>query len=119
MATVSDSDAAGAADWLSVLPRDWPPPVHGPPVLMVAIRQLSRNTASGYLAQVQPGTAFWASAADAPNLLASSQAVISPPGSSARPEPPLTVNGTPGIGAGTSERQPLARQLAPALFPGG
>jgi hypothetical protein len=99
MATVTETDAAGAADWLSVLPQQWPPTG---PVLMTAIVPLRQDTAAGYLGVVAPGTVFWASARDAPNLLSGSQAIIGPPGASAAPEPPLTVNQSPGLGAGTS-----------------
>jgi hypothetical protein len=99
MAATTASDAAGAADWLSITPAPWPPPG---PVLMTAITTLRQNTAVGYLGAIQPGTTFWASAADAPNLLANSMAIIAPPGATARPEPPLTAHGTPGIAAGTS-----------------
>lgn len=99
MAATSPGDAAGAANWLSISPAAWPPVS---PVLMTAIVPLRQDTAAGYLGVIEPGTVFWASARDAPNLLANSMAVIAPPGSSAPPEPPLTANGTPGIGAGTS-----------------
>jgi hypothetical protein len=102
MAVVSFPESAGAANWLSVQPQSWPPPVPGPHVLLVAISELRQQSAAGFLPLVQPGRPFWCEPRAAPLLIASGQAVIPPPGTVLAPEPPLTANGISGLGAGTS-----------------
>src|SRR5947207_9198194 len=86
MTAIVLSDSAGAADWLSVQPQQWPA-LPGSAVLMVAVSQLSRQSAGGRLPDVPAGQPFWASARDAPNLLSAAMAVIAPPGTVLAPEP--------------------------------
>jgi hypothetical protein len=77
------------------------------PVLMVALAGLSQSSWAGQLPPVGVGEAFWASSRDAPGLVADGQAVYAPPDTVAPPvEPPHTVHGSPGFGAGTSNSTP-------------
>jgi hypothetical protein len=77
------------------------------PVLMVSLQPLSRSSWAGQLTPVTVGAAFWASSREAPGLVAAGQAEIAPPGTIAPPvEPPHTVHGSPGFGAGTSNSSP-------------
>ena len=73
-----------------------------PPVLMVALVELYQATWAGRLPNVAPGQLFWASGRDAANLLSAGYAENAPPNSVLAPEPPLTVHGSPGVGAGVS-----------------
>jgi len=71
--------------------------------LMIALTDLSRSSWSGRLPDVHDGDPFWASARDAVSLVAAGQAEYAPDGTVAPPpEPPHTVHGTAGFGAGTS-----------------
>jgi hypothetical protein len=73
------------------------------PVLMVSLQPLSRSSWAGQLTPVAANEVFWASSRDAPGLAADGQAEYAPPGTIAPPvEPPRTVHGQPGFGAGTS-----------------
>jgi hypothetical protein len=77
------------------------------PVLMVSLRPLTQSTWAGQLAPVAEGQAFWASSRDVPGLIADGWAVLAPEGTVAPPvEPPHTVHGSPGFGAGTSNSSP-------------
>jgi hypothetical protein len=77
------------------------------PVLMVALQPLTRGSWGGRLPNVTPGEPFWASARDAPKLVAAGQAKYAPEGTIAPPpEPPHTVHGSAGFGAGTSNSSP-------------
>ena len=77
------------------------------PVLMVSLQPLNRASWAGQLAPVAANTAFWAMTRDAPGLVADGQAVYAPPDTVAPPvEPPHTVHGSPGFGAGTSNSSP-------------
>jgi hypothetical protein len=77
------------------------------PQLMVALQPLSRASWAGQLPPVTIGEAFWAEARIVPSLIAAGQAELAPPGTVAPPaEPPRTVHGSPGFGAGTSNCSP-------------
>jgi hypothetical protein len=77
------------------------------PVLLVALQPLTRSAWSGRLPDVSAGEAFWASSREAPGLVADGQAEYAPEGTEAPPpEPPHTVHGTAGFGAGTSNCSP-------------
>jgi hypothetical protein len=76
--------------------------VSGPPVLMRALVLLNQWTLHGSLPQVQPGALFWADVNQVQMLIRANNAVLAAPGSTLRAEPPLTVHGTPGFGAATS-----------------
>ncbi|MGH3300966.1 MAG: hypothetical protein ACRDOK_04610 [Streptosporangiaceae bacterium] len=111
MTNIFLTDVAGSSDYESLLPPQvvTGPPVNGipqnqwmPPVLMVAIQELYQVLWSQRLPNVQPGSLFWARYNDAVLLLAVGMAVIAPAGSSLAPEPPYSVNGSPGVAAGTS-----------------
>lgn len=73
------------------------------PVLMIATIALKQYSQAGPLPPVRVGQAFWANSRQAPILAAGGLASIAPPGTPAPPpEPALTVNGVPGLAAGTS-----------------
>lgn len=77
------------------------------PQLMVALTDLTRASWAGRLPNVTAGEAFWAEARIVASLIAAGQAEIAPPGTVAPPvEPPHTVHGQPGFGAGTSNSSP-------------
>jgi hypothetical protein len=77
------------------------------PVLLVALQPLTQSAWSGRLPDVGAGEAFWASSREAPGLVADGQAEYAPEGTAAPPpEPPHTVHGTAGFGAGTSNCSP-------------
>ena len=76
--------------------------------LMIALVDgLNRSAWSGRLPNVNTGEAFWAPARNAVSLVAAGQAEYAPADTVAPPpEPPHTVHGTPGVGAGTSNSSP-------------
>jgi len=76
--------------------------------LMVALTDgLTRNTWATRLPNVAIGQPFWATPRDAVWLVADGFAEYAPDGTVAPPpEPPHTANGTPGVGAGTSNSSP-------------
>jgi hypothetical protein len=77
------------------------------PILMLALQPLSRASWAGQLPPVTAGAAFWAEARIVASLVANGQAEVAPPGTVAPPpEPPHTVHGSPGFGAGTSNSSP-------------
>jgi DNA-binding MarR family transcriptional regulator len=76
-------------------------------VLLVALQPVSRWTWGGRTPNVGTGEAFWSNSREAPGLIAAGQAVLAPEGTVAPPaEPPHTVHGSPGFGAGTSNSSP-------------
>ncbi|HEY2086722.1 MAG TPA: hypothetical protein VGH54_11960 [Mycobacterium sp.] len=78
-------------------------------VLMVSLSEqpLSVSSWGGRIANVTLGEPFWASSRDVPGLLAAGQAELAPEGTTAPPpEPPHTVHGSAGFGAGTSNSSP-------------
>lgn len=73
------------------------------PVLMIAQMKLSQYSQAGPLPPVLAGAAFWANSRQAPMLATAGQAVYAPPGTvPPAPEPGWTVNGQPGMAAGTT-----------------
>jgi hypothetical protein len=77
------------------------------PVLMVSLVPLSQTSWAQKLTPVAANEAFWAMSRDVPGLIAAGQAVLAPEGTVAPPvEPPHTVHGSPGFGAGTSNSSP-------------
>lgn len=71
--------------------------------LMIATVRLKQWTQSGPLPFVPAGQAFWADAAQAPQLVAAGLATIAPPNTPApQQEPDYTVNSVPGLATGTS-----------------
>jgi hypothetical protein len=77
------------------------------PVLMLALQPLTKQSWAGQLQPISTGDAFWSDSREAPGLIAAGQAEIAPEGTVAPPpEPPHTVHGQPGFGAGTSNSSP-------------
>lgn len=75
--------------------------------MIALIDGLNVSAWSGRLPNVNAGEAFWAPARNAVSLVAAGQAEYAPDGTIAPPpEPPHTVHGTPGVGAGTSNSSP-------------
>jgi len=75
--------------------------------LMIAPQPLSRSVLASRLPSVAIGQPFWATPRDAVWLVADGFAEYAPDGTVAPPpEPPHTANGTPGVGAGTSNSSP-------------
>ena len=73
------------------------------PVLMVSVVELKQWSLAGPLPNIPPNTPFWAQDTQQQMLISSGLAVLAPPNTTAPPaEPPHTVNGVPGLGAGTS-----------------
>jgi hypothetical protein len=73
------------------------------PVLMISLRPLRQWSQAGPLPDVPINTAFWATSTQVDSLIAGGLAVEAPPGTVApQVEPPYTVNGVPGLAAGTS-----------------
>jgi hypothetical protein len=74
-----------------------------PPVLMIALRKLTRWSQAGPQPPVPLNGVFWATAKQAPLLAAGNLAAYAPEGTPApRAEEPLTVNMVPGLAAGVS-----------------
>lgn len=73
------------------------------PVLMISLVPLRQQSLAGPLPNVPANTAFWAQDYQVDSLITGGLAVEAPPGTVAPPaEPPYTVNGVPGLAAGTS-----------------
>jgi hypothetical protein len=92
----TEPDAAGAADWISITPQDWPTG----PVLMTAIVPLRQNTAAGYLGVIEPGTVFWGSDSDAVKLGGEQPGDHRPARHHAAPGAAADRERDPGVGAG-------------------
>ena len=79
------------------------PQAAGPPVLLKALRPLVRWTQAGPQPPVPLHGIFWATARQAPLLVAGNLAVPAPAGTpEPPPEEPLTVNMVPGLASGVT-----------------
>lgn len=76
--------------------------ISGPPVLMRALIPLRQQSWAGPLPNVAINQLFWANVNQVQQLLNANAAILAPGGSQLRAEPPYTVRGVPGLGAGTS-----------------
>lgn len=88
---------------MATQPPGW---IQGPPVLMQALVLLAQQSMAGPLPNVQPGALFWADPNQVQMLISANAAVLAPANSTLRAEPPHTVRGVPGLGAGTSNSSP-------------
>jgi hypothetical protein len=78
-----------------------------PPVLLIALKPMVQASWAGQLPPPVVGEPFWAEARSVPYLIAGGYAEVAPPDTVAPPpEPPNTVHGSPGFGAGTSNSSP-------------
>jgi hypothetical protein len=71
--------------------------------LMIAVVPLKQQSWAAPLPDVAAGDPFWAQGNQVESLIAGGLAIEAPPGTTGPPpEPAYTVNGVPGLAAGTS-----------------
>lgn len=89
---------------MTFVPPNPMPPRGAQRILMIAARILQRRSSAAPLPLVHPGQAFWCDVNDVQSLLTPGYASVAPSNYSPvpPPEPPYTVNGVPGLGAGSS-----------------